>query len=350
MLALVTSPNGPERGKRRPATMGDVAKLAGVSQQTVSRVVNAHDYVGGHTRERVLTAMRKLNYRPNPAAQALVTGRSKTLGIIGTDTVAFGPASVQLGLERAAHAHGYTVNVARLASLDRGSLFRAVDQLQRQGVDGILLNAGQDGVTSELDRRLMNVPLVAVEDTPEAVVPVVTVDQVAGAAAATRLLLDLGHRTVSHVAGPRDWSSARRRVEGWRGVLDSADVPVPPPRFGDWSVRSGYELGRLLAEDPDVTAVFVANDEMALGVMRAMFEAGREVPRDVSLIGFDDVPFARYLTPPLTTVRQDFEEIGERSLQLLLDAIDGVDEAPVRAAITPELVVRDSSAPAIVRA
>ena len=350
MLGLVTSASGPERGKRRPATMGDVAKLARVSQQTVSRVVNAHDYVGEETRERVLTAMRRLNYRPNAAAQALVTGRSKTLGLIGTDTVAFGPASVQLGLERAAHAHGYTVNVARLASLDRGALFRAVEQLQRQSVDGILLNAGQDGITGELDRQLIDVPLVAVEDTPEAVVPVVTVDQVAGAAAATRLLLDLGHRTVSHIAGPEDWSSARRRIEGWRAVLESAEVPVPPPQFGDWSVRSGYELGRLLAEDRDVTAIFAANDEMALGVMRAMFEAGREVPRDVSLIGFDDVPFARYLTPPLTTVRQDFEEIGERSVQLLLDAIGGVDHTPVRAAITPELVVRDSSAPAVIRA
>ena len=330
--------------------MGDVAKLAGVSQQTVSRVVNAREYVGGHTRERVLMAMRKLNYRPNPAAQALVTGRSKTLGIIGTDTVAFGPASVQLGLERAAHAHGYAVSVARLAALDRGSLFHALDQLQRQSVDGILLNAGQDGITNELDRQRMDVPLVAVEDTPAAVVPVVAVDQVAGAGAATRLLLDLGHRTVSHIAGPEDWSSARRRIEGWRAVLESAEVPVPPPQFGDWSVRSGYELGRLLAEDREVTAIFAANDEMALGVMRAMFEAGREVPRDVSLIGFDDVPFARYLTPPLTTVRQDFEEIGERSVQLLLDAIGGVDHTRVRAAITPELVVRDSSAPAVIRA
>ena len=124
---------------------------------------------------------------------------------------------------------------------------------------------------------------------------------------------------------------------------------MPPPRFGDWSVRSGYELGGLLAQDREVTAIFAANDEMALGVMRAMVEAGREVPRDVSLIGFDDVPFARYLTPPLTTVRQDFKEIGERGVQVLLDAIRG-DDAHERASITPELIVRDSSAPAVVRA
>jgi DNA-binding LacI/PurR family transcriptional regulator len=330
--------------------MEDVAKVAGVSPQTVSRVVNARAYVGGETRERVLTAMRELNYRPNPAAQALVTGRSKTLGVISTDSVAFGPSSVLLALERAAHARGYFVSVARLASLDRGSLSQALEQLQRQSVEGILLSAGQDGITNELDRRLLDVPVVAIEDTPEARVPIVAVDQVAGAAAATRLLLELGHRTVSHIAGPRDWSAARRRIEGWCGVLESAGVPAAPPLFGDWSVQSGYELGRVLALDPDVTAIFAANDEMALGVMRAMYEAGREVPREVSIVGFDDVPFARYLTPSLTTVRQDFEAVGLRSLHMLLDEISGVDGPGVRAAITLELVVRESTGPAATRA
>jgi DNA-binding LacI/PurR family transcriptional regulator len=187
---------------------------------------------------------------------------------------------------------------------------------------------------------------VALEDTPEAVVPVVAVDQVAGAAAATRLLLDLGHRRVAHVAGPRDWSSGRRRVEGWQTTLESAGVAVPPPLFGDWSVRAGYELGRHLAQDPEVTAIFAGNDEMALGAMRAVLETGREVPRDVSIIGFDDVPFARYLTPPLTTIRQDFDEIGRRSVDLLLSAIGG-GGSRARAAITPELVVRESTAPVL---
>jgi len=345
----VSVPNGSGGAKRRAATMGDVAIRAGVSQQTVSRVVNAHDYVGRDTRERVLAAMRELNYRPNRAAQALVTGRSRTLGVVSLETVAFGPASVLLGLERAAHSHGYYVSVARLASPDRASLVRALDQLQHQSVEGILLNAGQDGITRELDRGLVDVPLVALEDTPEAVVPVVAVDQVAGAAAATRLLLELGHRKVAHIAGPEDWSSGRRRVEGWRMALESAGVVVPAPLFGDWSVRAGYELGRRLAQDREVSAIFAGNDEMALGAMRAVLEAGREVPRDVSIIGFDDVPFARYLTPPLTTIRQDFDEIGRRSVDLLLSGMRGED-APTRAAITPELVVRDSTAPALTRA
>jgi DNA-binding LacI/PurR family transcriptional regulator len=329
--------------------MGDVAKLAGVSPQTVSRVVNAREYVGGDTRARVLTAIRELRYRPNSAAQALVTGRSKTLGVISIDSLSFGPVSVLRGLERAAHAHGYFVSVGRLASLDRGSVNRALEHLQRQNVEGILVNAGQGGITQELDARLLDVPVVAVDDAPRARVPTVVVDQAAAAGAATRLLLDLGHRTVAHVAGPSDWAAARRRSDGWRAALEAAGAPVAPPLAGDWSVRTGYELGRELARDGEVTAVFAGNDEMALGVMRAMFEAGREVPRDVSIIGFDDVPFARYLTPQLTTVRQDFEEIGQRSVQMLLDAMQGGD-THVRAAITLELVVRESTGPVAVRA
>jgi DNA-binding LacI/PurR family transcriptional regulator len=350
MLATVRTSNGPAGVKRRVATMGDVARLAGVSQQTVSRVVNAREYVGAETRERVRAAMRELNFRPNPAAQALVTGRSRTLGVVSIDTADFGPASVLLGLERAARAHGYFVSVARLSSFDRESLVGALEHLQRQSVEGILLNAGQEAIARELEHLRVNVPLVAVEDAPQVGVPVVAVDQVGGAAAATRLLLGLGHRTVSHIAGPWDWSPARRRAEGWRAALESAELPVAPPLFGDWSIRSGYELGRRLARDPDVTAIFAANDEMALGVMRAMVEAGRELPRDVSIIGFDDVPFARYLTPPLTTIRQDFDEIARRSLQLLLNAIHGVGDPHARADVTPELVVRESTARALVRA
>ena len=329
--------------------MGDVAKLAGVSPQTVSRVVNAREYVGGDTRERVLLAMRELSYRPNRAAQALVTGRSNTLGVISIDTVAFGPSSVLLGLDRTARAHGYAVSVARLDDLDGDSLVHAIEQLQRQRVEGILLNAGRRGMAAELDHIEVNVPLVAVEDTADAAVPVVHVDEVAGARAATGLLLDLGHRTVAHIAGPRDWSSTRNRSGGWRAALESAGAAVVPPLFGDWSVHSGYELGRRLAQDSELTAVFAANDEMALGAMRALFEAGRALPGDVSVVGFDDVPFARYLTPSLTTVRQDFDAIGRRSLELLLNAIRDEDDAPVHAAITPELTVRESTAPAPTR-
>jgi DNA-binding LacI/PurR family transcriptional regulator len=334
----------------RAATMNDVAQRAGVSQQTVSRVVNKSGYVGTSTRERVHAAMRDLGYRPNAAAKALVTGRSNTLGVVTLDTVAHGPASVLQGLDRAARAHGYRVSVARLDSLDGAALLNAVEELQRQRVEGVLLNAGPQGMARRLDPAQLSVPLVAFEEPGDAGVPVVHVDEFAGARAATALLLDLGHRTVTHIAGPRDWASTHNRSGGWRAALESAGAEVPPALYGDWSLASGYDLGRRLADDRGLTAIFAANDEMALGAMRALVEAGRALPQEVSVVGFDDVPFARYLTPSLTTVRQDFDAIGRRGVQLLLDAIAGAEDAPVRAVVTPELIMRESTTPAAVRA
>jgi DNA-binding LacI/PurR family transcriptional regulator len=328
----------------RVAVMTDVARLAGVSPQTVSRVVNESGYVGASTRERVQAAMRELNYRPNSAAQALVTGRSRTLGVVSIDTTAFGPASILLALERAAHANGYVVSIASVESLDRVAFLGAVERLERQGVDGILINTGQDAVAEQLGDRTTSVPVVALEDVPATAVPVVAVDQFEGAAAATRLLLDLGHCRVDHLAGPRDWLAGRRRVDGWRATLEAAGAETPPPLYGDWSARSGFEHGATLAADPSLTAVFAANDQMALGVMRALHLAGRAVPGDVSVIGFDDIPEARYLTPPLTTVRQDFDAVGRESLRLLLDAIQHGVDAPARMRVAPELVVRESTA------
>ena len=164
-----------------------------------------------------------------------------------------------------------------------------------------------------------DMPVVAVEAGPDESVPVVTVDQVAGAAAATRHLLELGHRTVWHVAGPADWLEAQQRIEGWRRRCEAAGADPPPLLSGDWSARSGYELGQRLRACATSTAVFAANDQMALGVLRALHEAGRDVPGDVSIVGFDDIPEAQFFTPPLTTVRQDFSEVGRQSLMLLLD-------------------------------
>src|SRR4051794_17283746 len=166
--------------------MADVAEVAGVSPQTVSRVVNESGYVGHVTRERVLAAMRELSYRPNSAARALVTGRSNTLGVISIDTTLFGPASILLGVERAAHAHGYFVSIASLESLDPGSVRSAVERLERQNVDGILLNSAQGGIAHELGEASTSVPLVALEDEASSTIPVVSVDQLAGASAATR--------------------------------------------------------------------------------------------------------------------------------------------------------------------
>jgi DNA-binding LacI/PurR family transcriptional regulator len=337
-------PTGRSR-QRRGAVMADVARVAGVSHQTVSRVLNGSDSVRPETKERVLRAMRELDYRPNSLARALVTGRSWTLGVVSFDTTLYGPASTLFGIERAAHTQGYFVSIVSVTSLDRDSVLGAVAQLRGQGVDGILLITPQEGAVEAVLHIPRDMPVVAVEAGPEEAVPVVTVDQVAGAATATRHLLELGHRTVWHVAGPSDWLEARQRIDGWMAALEEAGADPPPLLSGDWSARSGYELGKRLATVRDVTAIFAANDQMALGILRALYEAGREVPRDLSIVGFDDIPEAQFFTPPLTTVHQDFNEVGRQSLMLLLDEIGAPTRSSSRVVVPPRLKVRESSAP-----
>jgi DNA-binding LacI/PurR family transcriptional regulator len=328
----------------RAVVMADVAKLAGVSLQTVSRVINDSPHVRAATRKRVEDAMRKLEYRPNPVARALVTGRSKTLGVVSFDTTLFGPASTLFGIERAAHDAGYFVSIVSMRSLTRSSVLSAVERLRAQGVDGILVIAPQESATQALLHLPEDVPVVAAEAGPDESVPLVAVDQVEGARLATAHLLDLGHRTVWHISGPLDWLEAQHRVNGWRSTLEAAGAAPPPVLVGDWSAHGGHELGRELAENRDVTAVFVANDQMALGVLRSLHEAGRRIPGDISIVGFDDIPEAGYFTPPLTTVRQNFNEMGRRSLLMLLEQIESGVRTPTRETVAPELVVRASTA------
>jgi DNA-binding LacI/PurR family transcriptional regulator len=336
----------PAARRRRAAVMSDVGRLAGVSHQTVSRVINGSRHVAPDTRQRVLDAMRVLDYRPNSVARALVTGRSNTLGVVTFDTTLYGPATTLYGIERAAHEAGYFIIVASLKALDRTSVIEAVERLRLHGVDGILAIAPQEDAADALRLAPAEVPLVAVEAGPATEVAVVAVDQVAGAVIATRHLLDLGHRTVWHIAGPRGWLEAQQRLEGWRATLKAAGAEVPEPLIGDWSARAGYELGRRLSADERVTAIFVANDQMALGVLRAMNEAGREIPREVSIVGFDDIPEAAYFSPPLTTLRQEFDEMGTRGVRLLLETMTAGRRLPAGADVHPELIVRSSTAAA----
>jgi DNA-binding LacI/PurR family transcriptional regulator len=335
----------PARRARRPAPrLEDVAKVAGVSHQTVSRVINRSAHVRPETRERVLAAMRQLDYRPNSVARALATGRSRTIGVVSFDTTLYGPATTLYAIEHEAHEQGYFVSVASLQSLDLSSTRSAVDRLRQQGVDGVVVIAPQTAAAAAVSELPAGVPVVAVEAGPEDSIPVVTVDQVAGGALATEHLLELGHRTVWHIAGPTDWVEAQQRLDGWRQTLEAARAHVPEPLYGDWSPGSGYELARSLVAGDDISAVFVGNDQMALGVLRRLHEAGRRVPSDISVVGFDDIPEAEYFTPPLTTVRQNFNEMGRRSLLLLLEQIETGIRAPRREIVPPELIVRASTA------
>ena len=327
----------------RPPVMADVARLAGVSHQTVSRVLNEHPNVRPLTRDKVLAAIRELAYRPNAAARTLVTRRTHTLGVITADTMLYGPTSMLYGFERAAH-DTYFVSVASLPALDRRSMLDAVDRFLGQGVEGIIVIATQDTAVAALAHVPPEVPLVAVGCGTRASVTSVAIDNTAGAATATRYLFGLGHRCVYHVAGPSSCLDAKERVVGWQQVIRAAGVPEPPVLAGDWSASSGYELGRQLASEPGLTAIFCANDTMALGVIRALTERGLRVPEDVSIVGFDDVPEAGFFRPPLTTVRQDFGEVGRQALSTLVDRMVGVIPAGPRVQVAPELIVRASAA------
>jgi DNA-binding LacI/PurR family transcriptional regulator len=333
----------------RPAVMADVARRAGVSHQTVSRVLNDHPNVRPETKERVLQAIDELAYRRNSSARALVTRRTNTLGVVAFDTTLYGPASTLYGIEHAAREAGYFISIVSLKTITAKSVSEALDYLAEQSVDGVIVIAPQRTAVEALASLPAEVPVVAVEGGHAPDRPVVCVDQRAGATAATQHLLDLGHRTVWHVAGPLDWLEADHRQSAWRAALTAAGASQPEVLHGDWSPRSGYDAGRKLAEyrraGADVTAVFVANDQMALGVLRAFREAGIDVPADVSVVGFDDIPEAEFFPPPLTTVRQDFAAVGRNSIGVLLDRIEtGPAHPPPRVVVPASLIVRSSTA------
>jgi LacI family transcriptional regulator len=329
--------------------MADVARLAGVSHQTVSRVLNGHPHVRSETRQRVLQAVTELSYRPNALARGLATRRSRVLGVVSFDTILFGPASTLLGIERAARAAGYGISIVTLERVDRAGVLSAVQALAGQAVDGVIVIAPQVAAATALYSLPPGMPAVAVEAGGDGGLPSVAVDQVAGARMAVEHLLELGHTTVWHVAGPEDWLEARDREHGWRSTLERVGAVAPPLIAGDWSARSGYAAGTALLSRPDVTAVFVANDQMALGLLSALHSAGIRVPDDISVVGFDDIPESEFLLPPLTTIRQHFDEVGRRSIATLLELLDaaerGVDPRPSPPPVEPTLVVRRSSAP-----
>ncbi|MFF3851362.1 LacI family DNA-binding transcriptional regulator [Streptomyces sp. NPDC002328] len=337
---------GRDGGPTAPRSV-DVAERAGVSQKTVSRVLNGERYVSEDVRRRVLEAAEQLGYRLNSAARALASGRTRTIGVVALGTALFGPASLLLGVERAARDAGYALTIVNTLEGDPGGVGGAVRSLLERGVDGIVvsepIDEGADPFSCDVPVLVLGAPAGtgAGERTLCA-----GVDAEALARAATEHLLDLGHLTVHHLAGPQRWFAARDRMAGWRQALEARGCEPPAPVEGDWSAASGYAAGRELAARDDLTAVFAANDDMAIGLTRALTEAGLRVPEDVSVVGFDDVPLAAYVLPPLTTVRQPFDAVARDGLRLLVRAIENPDAESSTARKQPvELVVRSSTAP-----
>jgi DNA-binding LacI/PurR family transcriptional regulator len=334
-----------EPNAARSPAMTDVARLAGVSHQTVSRVLNDHPNVREQTRLRVRAAIAELGYRPNRAARALVTGRSQLLGVVAQNSTLYGPASLLAAFEQAAAEAGFAVSVGSVGRLDRESIRGAVERHLDQRVAGLVVIAPVASADDALEEMPAGVPLVTIDGDPRRKHALVTVDQAAGARAATEHLLAAGHTTVWHVSGPPDWYDAAWRVEGWRAALQAAGAEEPPLVKADWSAASGYAAGQMLARMPEVTAVFTANDHQALGLLRAFSERGRRVPQDVSVVGFDDVPEAAFFIPPLTTIRPDFAAVARAGLDLLLGQIAGEATPPGRVTIAPTLVSRESVSP-----
>ena len=333
-----------ELPKGRPPSIRDVARLSGVSHQTVSRVLNNHPSIKPSTKARVLQVMEELQYRPNRAARALSRGRSRTIGILSASSDQYGPASSIAAIQNAAREAGYYVNTANLASGDRASIEEALNHLMLQAVEGIVVIAPQVRVFDALEQLSIDVPYVTLQSTGRLDDHALSVDQIAGARLATRHLIDLGHRNIYHLAGPQDWIEAEARMRGFLDEMGARDVPTTAPILGDWTADFGYHAGRELLRVRDFTAIFSSNDQMALGMIHAAREAGLDVPGDLSVVGFDDIPEAAHFWPPLTTVRQDFPELGRRCIALLLSSLGGEAEG-YPGTIVPELIVRASTAP-----
>ncbi|MGW9414911.1 LacI family DNA-binding transcriptional regulator [Arthrobacter cupressi] len=320
----------------------DVAERAGVSHQTVSRVINKHPNVSKATRERVEAAIAELGYRRNTAARSLVTRRSQTIGVLGSELSQYGPANTLLGVEQAARDAGYFVSIAAVRTVSREAIFDAIQHFLDQSVDGIVVIVPHAETLLALEEQAPGIPVVAVGASGSETVSGAMVDQRRGAELAVRHLIEQGHDRIGHIAGPQDWIDGAARAEGWSAALRAAGLADDLLVEGDWSAGSGYEIGRGLAAERAATAIFVGNDQMSLGLLRAFNEAGVRVPEDVSVVGFDDQPESGYFTPPLTTVRQDFEELGRRCMDLMLAALANGETATT--VVEPELVVRRSTA------
>lgn len=321
-----------------------VAKHAGVSHQTVSRVLNSPDTVRPQTRERVQASMAELGFRRNLAARSLVTQLSGLVGIVWTGSGYFGPGSTVAAIEVAARAGGYSALVTAVSDQDPEELASVFAAFRDRGVEGIAVVAPHQHMAEHIRTAASGVPTVIVADMgPDPEFHVVSVDQRLGAEVATRHLLGGGASTVVHVSGPLDWFDARARIRGHHDALTAAGIALPPPWTGDWTATRGFDIARqMVAERAVPPAVFCGNDMTALGMLAGFREAGLEAPTDVSIVGFDDVDGAGFFAPSLTTMRQPFDELGTLCLDVLLRAIAG--EAPAVHCIDPELVVRSSTA------
>jgi DNA-binding LacI/PurR family transcriptional regulator len=341
-------PKGAPAAVSRPRkpNISDVAQVAGVSYQTVSRVLNNAPDVSAATRKRIQQVIKDLGYRRSRTATALSTSRSTAIGILTDGSPRYGPVGTLMALEKVARLKGYFTTVVTVEEPYEDSIPNALDTLDEIEVDGIIVIAPLLSMAAAVRGAAIHVPVemiaAGVSSTPNLFT--YSENQELGARMATQHLIDLGHTDIAHLAGSMDWFDGRVRKRGWQGALRDAGLSPRLCLEGDWSPAWAYETGlRLVREGMVPEAIFAASDHTALGLIRALSESGIRVPEDVSVVGYDDVEGSEFFLPPLTTVRQDFTALAHASIEVLLGAIEGreVDRAPSE----PTLVARNSAAP-----
>jgi DNA-binding LacI/PurR family transcriptional regulator len=331
--------------KKKPPTMKDVAERVGVSVQTISAVINDKPGITQETRARVLEAVQQLGYRPYSVARSLRTGRTRTIALIVSDIANPSFATMASAAEDYAHTFGYSLLVFNTHddSERENSYIRTASQ---SWIDGVLFVSAADQMTSLDAFQAANIPPVAIDRIPEHYDgPSVTLDNVHAGCIAAEHLMNLGHTRIAHISGPMKLRLARERRNGFLQALADKGLTPGMVNEGDWTCASGYAaMQQLLQSHPRPTAVFAANDRMAIGAIHAISEAGLSVPEDISIVGLDDIEVAAYQIPPLTTIRQPFSELGTRAVRLLLEIIESGQASQRQIVIDPLLVARQSTA------
>jgi LacI family transcriptional regulator len=338
-------------------TIKEIARMTGVSTQTVSRVINKRPDVSPQTREAVEAAIAETGFQPSAVARSLVHRRSQTLGVIVAGLRYFGVAQTLNGITEEAQAAGYGVLLKEIDSSETVDIGPVFDFMIAHQVEGIIVAAPQIGANIATVRGQLpstSPPIVFLKSEPSPTDATIVIDNRGGARLATEHLLALGRRRIAHLGGPAAWHEAEDREAGWRDAVRAAGVRPGPVASGTWSAESGVmAFEELIARDPRIDAVFVANDQMALGVLRAAGQRGIRIPEDVAVVGFDGLDEGAQFTPSLTTMIQPLRELGELAVREVIAATgDELDATAVRTRVlATELVVRESApAPAITAA
>jgi len=342
--------------RKRPvrATIKEVAFSAGVSTQTVSRVINNRPDVSPETRKRVQGIITDMDYQPSALARSLISQRSNTLGVVTAGLSLFGPSRTLSGIAAAAEKAGYSLLLKELPSFDTNNVLPIIQSFLSRHVDGIIWavpEVGQNHAWIRKQTSDFEIPLVFITMEPRKNISIVYIDNYLGGRMATSHLLEEGYKHIAHISGPLDWWEARQRKAGWQDALIDAGISVRDAQFieGNWSAESGGQgLEKLLEQYPEMDSVFVGNDQMSLSVIQTARGRGLRVPEDIGVVGFDDIPESAFFCPPLTTIQQDQLTAARLAVEEIIRTIESIwggiePDKPKINVIPPALVVRQSS-------